>query len=207
MDKPESIIVHLINSFPRPIGRTTLTKLLYLIDYYHVQTYDHPVTSFVYKRDSFGPYDYSLADVLAGLLEKQVLVEESYERPSGRTGHRYRSHIGHDLQLPEDLQGIVSFVLQITSDLPDEDILALAYETPPMKALLQREREVNRLLLGEHLDLYLSDAEIFRPDPRAVADALYHMDKEDPQVSDEDYAETLIREYEELEPIRRGLKV
>lgn len=205
MDKLKGLITYFVYQFPRSLSRTELVKLIYLTDFYHASVYGHSVTDLTYVRYHYGPYCEAIPEAADELTEDHIINTEVLDNYYGGFTYLHSRNpfeVILDYGLTEEEQRIADFVILKTRFLGLEGIKRLAYDTPPMVELIQKERYIGYQLNGEVLDLTTKRPELPKRSLRRIKQAFKRIDLSH-RGSDEEYARVVEAEAKELEPYRR----
>ncbi len=135
------------------IPRLRLQKVMYLIDLEHFHRYRRTLTGAPWDRYQLGPMNRAYLPSLA-LMAGFELVEEARQTSKGhvikllRRGPAPRFDASFDVAERET----IDFILELTRELTDDEVVALAYETAPMRFLQAMEAEAGTLLIGTRID-------------------------------------------------------
>ena len=130
------------------VGRTRLTKLLYLIDEGHFVRYGATLTGGAWVRYTYGPMLAELPGVGRDLNAHELVIKPytdpaGYEHvdymAAGRATWRFEPRFRpHEVEVIED-------VLSRFGELSRAELIRLAYATPPMRLIQQWEEGAERL--------------------------------------------------------------
>ena len=119
-------------------GRMTyfkMTKLMYLVDLFALDTLGHTVTNNVYLRQVDGPWAPDLNKALDHMQGHEVRRFFVRKIPMVAPGPSPRC----DVQLDDDILGLVSEVFRKYGAMSNAEIKTAAYRTSPMRFILQEE--------------------------------------------------------------------
>ncbi|MDI6772341.1 MAG: Panacea domain-containing protein [bacterium] len=132
--KLQSAILHIARNSQGGVLRTQLMKLLYLADYYSYALWGATITGAQYKFDKAGPLSVAFYEATEAMEGWEISVEESVSL-AGRPYYVYRP--GPAPRFEPDLREGDLQVLRTILDLyraePWENLLEVAYGTPPMR--------------------------------------------------------------------------
>lgn len=139
---PEDVIFRVLlegqNRGGRPIYRTALVKLVYLIDYIYAQHTGRTLTGFDYVWDDYGPNAVGNRIVKAAdrlHSAKGIVSIEKGLTPSGNPKYQY--HLSVDttpIELPDELgERIIKDVVMAFGNLNWSDIVRAAKATQPVR--------------------------------------------------------------------------
>lgn len=195
----ERLLASFIARFPRTLTRTEIVKLIYLFEYHYVQLYGRSYCSVQFVRHYYGPH---CADIVPALddLSRDGLIRVM-EEPNGVGGITYfHEWVGTSLpSLDFETEYLISSMIGQTENLDLSGIKGLAYSTPPMRKLLQREAELGCKLYGEVIDMMAGKK---RKIPVSRLKAAFKKIDCTPRGTDEEYHETVTREFEGLRVFR-----
>jgi uncharacterized phage-associated protein len=130
------------------VGRTKLTKLLYLIDLAYYSRYGTTLSAGSWVRWTHGPMLRDLPRITGELNGAEIAVDEH----SDQTGYKYADY--HSLprttwrfapQLRDHERAIVDEVLDRYGTLSREQLVRIAYATAPMRLIDKWETDGERL--------------------------------------------------------------
>jgi Antitoxin SocA-like, Panacea domain len=135
------------------IPSTRLHKIVYLIDLEYFRRYGRTLTGAPWVRHNYGPMTKALLPALNEMVGHE-LEERSKTTRSDRTlkliepgpAPRFQPDLG-----PAE-QDVADFIVELTRQLSDRQVVDLAYATTPMRAILRREATLGRKLIDEPLD-------------------------------------------------------
>lgn len=145
------VVLFLVRSFGRSLGRTELMKLVYLADCEHQRVTGSSLTGLRYTRDKLGPVNYAIVEAANELSVEGLIGHQSYETMRNRTriAHRIRPagvHAPVDLSADEEIT-LLAVIEAMRNHGPDE-IIKSAYATSPMQHILAQEAELGEELRG-----------------------------------------------------------
>lgn len=135
------------------VPNTRLHKLVYLIDLEYYLRHGRTLTGAPWVRHNYGPMTKALLPALNDMAGHELLERAKTTR-SDRTlkliepgpAPRFQPDFGAAEREAAD------FILDLTQQLTDRQVLDLAYATTPMRAILRREATLGRKLIDEPLD-------------------------------------------------------
>jgi uncharacterized protein YwgA len=133
LSKNQQVLHLLAKLCGRRLGRTRLTKALFLADYHSRIHRGAPITSYEYKFFHYGPWTGQIQEDVVGLEALGVLQEKTYIGWKG-SGHYYlpKAPVDYGHLDPEDVFILEAVVDRCsTGDL--EELLTEVYSTPPME--------------------------------------------------------------------------
>ena len=145
---PTDVILRVLQNAQRPVYRTALVKLIYLVDYVYAQHAGRTLTGFDYIWDSHGPNAFGneivkQADLLES-LDERIEIERGVT-PSGGPKFLYRVRPGvEQVRLSDELGELVIHDVVMTYGHLNWALIAKAAKAT--KPILQAQP-------GDHLDL------------------------------------------------------
>jgi uncharacterized phage-associated protein len=130
------------------VGRTKLTKLLYLIDLAYFSRYGTTLSAGSWVRYTYGPMLRDLPRVAAEMNGAEIVVDEHADS----SGYRFADY--HSLptetwrfipQLRDHEKAVVDEIIDRYGALSREQVVKLAYTTPPMRLIAKWEADGERL--------------------------------------------------------------
>lgn len=206
MDKLKSLLVYFLKNSPRLLGRTEIMKYVYCFEYYYKQTYGTQFTDIEFKRYYFGPNEDQVVNSSFGLQEEGIIRIDEYPNFYGTISYDHifvadSNHEAYDLSADAEL--IASFIVGELGHKNYKGVISFAYNTPPMKEILEEEMVVGRKLFGRVLNMSKTGP-IFKSNRQQKKEALKRL-KETQQTkgSDEEYYTHLQDQHELYEDTRR----
>lgn len=205
VDKLQSLIVYVLQQFPRKLWRTELVKVLYLIDCEWYKLYEKTFTEVRYVREKKGPLAYDFYDASNALVEGNFISMQSFPGWN-RTSFQYGiGTTGMELQLNPEVEQIANFVMDQLKDKNFDEILSIAYSTAPMQSIQRTERRLSPSGNGILRGMGLNMDKLNRPKPKFTLEELReNLNKLDlsERGSDEEYTQQIAKEHAELTPLR-----
>jgi len=127
------IILYMVSRFPRGVGRTRLTKLLFLVDAISSKELGHRVTGVGWKRWFFGPFSREVLDALDTLVRSERLYVDAGPEV------RYIA-LGEPPSLPEDVKRVIDKVIREYGFMPLKMLLTRVYEEYSIESLGMGEK-------------------------------------------------------------------
>lgn len=134
-------IMYILNRLS-PVPKFKLTKLLYLADLAAAETIKREITGSVYLRQVDGPWPPEIDKALNGLVGHEITTSFRRGIPIVSLGPSPR----FEPFLDEDEVALLARVLERCRKMTNAQIKSAAYRTPPMRALLKRERAGEKTL-------------------------------------------------------------
>ncbi len=202
----KNLMIYFVKEFPQVLGRTQLIKAIYLFDVEWYEIFGNTYTGLQYKRDNNGPFDITFYEAKDQLINENILIERPYYHQNG-IGYQIFIENDHiETTLHPLALSIADDILERLGNKGLNDFLKTAYETAPMKAVLNKESELGHFIYGEAIpmsELKKSPDPLFTLDE--VKDALKKMDFND-RGSDEEYNEIVFSEFIQLSKTRERVK-
>jgi hypothetical protein len=133
LSKNQRAIHLLAKTCGRRLGRTRLTKALFLADYHGRRRSGRPITTYDYKYFHHGPWTEQIREDVQSLEALGLMREHKYVWVKG-SGHYYTTSVPVDYP---DLSPQELFILEAVADRCAsgdlDDLLTEVYESPPMK--------------------------------------------------------------------------
>jgi hypothetical protein len=151
-DKFDQALVYVVRQLGQ-VNVTKLEKILYLADLEHFHRTGTTLTGARWVRFKLGPLAYRLDHSRRELNRHEV--EVSTEPQGDREANVFRpgSDPRFDPNLTKDDLRDLDTILRITLNLDAEEMIALAYNTTPMRFLLSKEGGTPRYRVGIPFDL------------------------------------------------------
>lgn len=202
MGKVEKLICYFLTKSSRPLNKTEIVKMLYLFEYYHVQTFGEQYTELQFIRYNYGPYALEIEEIIDSLINNNIIKREVVAY-SDRTVylHRIENDEGCLYSPDEDKKIIADKVIQELSDKDYNDMINYVYSTPPMRKILNKEGEYGSHLFGEVLNMKESKP-LKKFNKGKIEEARKRLDRSS-RGSDEEYYAHLLEINEELKMLRR----
>jgi len=155
------LIVYILEKLDRELGAVELVKMVYLIDVEFFRLFGRSLTGLDYIRHNLGPYTRRISEAVIDLEEKEKgIVKTHLTLSKGLSSILKRSHklikeVKFEPELLPEEQEVTSQFLEKAKNLNVKELEKLAYETEPMKAILEKERKTKTQLNGAGLDFSL----------------------------------------------------
>lgn len=121
-------------------GHTRLIKLLYLADLESRRLRGRPVSELRFQFHHHGPFDRAFYDALGELEGRQLIAEKIVHYPSGK----YERQVEARAAVPQHLDAVDRHILtqicRAYGRMPLDDLLAIVYDSAPMKNLERGKR-------------------------------------------------------------------
>lgn len=176
------------------ITRTKVAKLLYLADLRAVEQLGAPKSGIDWHWLHYGPFDRTLLAVEGQLVRAEQVRREETTNFYGTPEYRLALHGEAVLHLDLAFRSIIADVVSEFGNLAPSTLRDLTYQTAPMTDAQKNGDQ------GEPLDLFAGRPV---PDVRPVMDRLRRvLEHLEEQHDDEEAAEEMVQEIEELAPLR-----
>jgi len=152
LSRDEQILAYFVRKCgsKKPLGRTQLVKLAYLVDHEARRYLGRPLSDLNYYWHFFGPYDDEILTTIHSLQDKDIIREEQVVYPTGQKGYEYKKGTEDEIRVslqPIEIE-ILRYVCTTYADLKLSALLGdVVYETAPMKAAIAAGAK------GEPLDM------------------------------------------------------
>lgn len=135
------------------VPMTRLHKLLYLADLQYFHEHGRSITGAKWVRHNYGPIAKAMLPSLAAMSGHEV-EEEKRATQKGHELHLIRRGAAPRFQgeLSADEADAIDAILRMTKRLTDDEVVALAYATTPMRYVAEREQEAGRKLIDLPID-------------------------------------------------------
>lgn len=136
INSAQALILRILGGFRRPLYRTKLVKLAYLIDYTYYRNFGRTLSGLQYEWDQFGPNAVGNAIVIEAeeLTRKDVISMERTLNPYGERSYLYRLRDREAIPtLKPEQEYIVEQVLKQYSGLAPNRLAALSKRTKPFR--------------------------------------------------------------------------
>jgi len=163
----QKLIVILLQRLQRELGAIELAKMLYLIDVERTRLLGASFTGEVYTRQAKGPLPLSFYDAVREMqgLEVRVTIKPSLGNSAyDKHCHSIGDTVRFDLALSPADELIVTRIVQRLRGRTPRELERMAYETEPMRRILQEEASSGTKHVGRKVDL----ADVTR-DPKMAA--------------------------------------
>lgn len=146
-------VIHLLTKLcGRRLGRTRLTKALFLADYQARKHFGHPITTYDYKFHHYGPWTGQIREDVESLEAVSLVKEHTYLSFKG-VGHYYTARgDAHYSNLGSSELFVLEAVCDHCASGDLDELLREIYDTPPMRIAKQLGR-------GARIPMEMFDAE------------------------------------------------
>lgn len=137
------VIQYLVNDAKYPPTKTSLIKLVYMVDYYHWQLYGEQLTDCEYRLQHYGAVCFDIPDTAAemdgiDLKVKTILYPSAYQIMYERIEKPVSP-----VNLSPEQRGILDVVIARHSSQSLPALKKAHYETEPMQNVKQRGERLN----------------------------------------------------------------
>ena len=141
--KLQSLILYIVQTLHRELGGIELAKIIYLIDVEMMRNVGRTITGEAYARAPNGPLARDFSWAINTMLGFELTIHE--EQSKGYSGINKNCHIlGDDPRFKPELDDLELLfahkVLKEIGQLSPIQLEYLAYETEPMKAIVEEEK-------------------------------------------------------------------
>ncbi len=141
--KLQSLILYIVQNLHRELGGIELAKIIYLIDVEMMRNVGRTITGESYSRAPNGPLAHDFSCAINTMLGFEITIRE--EQSKGYSGINKKCHIlGDDPRFKPELDDLELLfahkVLKEIGQLSPIQLENLAYETEPMKAIVEEEK-------------------------------------------------------------------
>lgn len=206
MNRIKELICYFLENSPHSLNKTEIVKMIYLFEYYHVQTYGAQYSDIKFIRWNYGPYSSVINDELNDLISIGLINREIIDLNEGREVYLHNLaniDIEDSFLLDDNVRYIADRVIFELSCRPYDEMINIVYSTPPMVKILREEERIGSKLLGEELDMKESGGELYKTTKERLIAARKRRLEREPRGTDEEYIKCITEEYEILEPLRR----
>jgi Protein of unknown function (DUF4065) len=207
--KTKSLILYFLKQSGKSLGRTELMKYVYLFEYYYTQMFGKQYTDLKFVRYKFGPNHSAVVEATYSLQEEGLISIDEYTNYFNGTsyGHRLIQPDFTNYQLSQDAELVASFVVDLLWNKNYRGVLEVAYNTPPMKEILEEERVSGSQLYGRVIDMSKSGP-IFKSSRQARMEAKKRLqNRESSRGSDREYYSHLVEQYKKYADTRRRANI
>jgi hypothetical protein len=149
------LILYVLKGIGREVGRIELAKILYLVDAEKVRLLGSTLTGEEYTRQKLGPLSRNFSGAIEDMDGNEIVVKIHPGFMHPKHEHTLSDTIRFSIDLsPEDAL-IANRVINQVKDKSVKEIEHMAYETEPMRAILDQENKLGTRLYGEPVDFSL----------------------------------------------------
>ncbi|MED1082718.1 DUF4065 domain-containing protein [Bacillus licheniformis] len=207
MNKMElkNLLVYLLKHSSKALTRTELMKYVYVFEYYYTQKFGEQYTDLKFERYKYGPNHMDVVETTHELSTEGIINIHAYENYYGRTSyeHEYIGTHCDQYALDEKAEDVASFVLDLLGKENYSGVLKIAYETPPMKEIIEEENSIGCKFYGRVIDMSKSKP-IYKSSRQARLEAKKRLElREETRGSDQEYYSHLLSQYHNFDDTRR----
>lgn len=205
----KDLLLYFIKNSHKSLGRTELMKYVYLFEYYYFQLFGKKYTDLVFERYKFGPNQSSVVDTTYQLESEGFICIEAYKNYYEGTSysHSLTNYDSFESVLDADAELVAGFVVDLLWNKNYRGVMDVAYSTPPMREILEEEKEYGLPLYGRVIDMSKSES-IFRSSRQKRIEARKRlMDREESRGSDSEYYAHLADQFKKFEDTRRRANI
>lgn len=138
LTRDEAVVLGLLSQFRRPVLRTKLVKLIYLLDNLRFENTGEQATDFRYIWDYYGPnaLGNAITDTLASLAARDLVSMTEKLTPYENYAHYYKVGASVDVsKLPLDVHdwAFITAIVGKYGKLNRSAVVAASKQTTPMK--------------------------------------------------------------------------
>lgn len=197
----DAVLMHIMSSAGRSLGRTQIVKLTYLVDVESTLLTGTAMTSACFLRYYYGPYASEVVGELEGLVQKGMACRQEIPLLNGFM-FTYSSVLLGEAPITEPERAIIESIVVRYKDMDLNSLKGAAYNTAPMRAILKEEQQLGIRLDGRPLDMSKTLADRSKRPLSAILKAKDRLD-----VSSRGTVEQLagydLELFKETEPFRR----
>lgn len=204
MRELKELICYFITNAPHKLNKTEVVKMVYMFEYYHVQTYGIQYSDVQFIRHNYGPYAYEIEHVLDELIALNYINLDIIEYPDRKVYlHSPRNNNVVELyNLCNEKTYIADRVLAELSCKSYDDMINIVYSTPPMARIIAEEERIGSKLHGEVLNMGESK-KIKKFTREQLKAARKRRLAQEVRGTDEEYYAHLIDQFNRFEDLRR----
>lgn len=206
----KNLVVYFLKHAPKSLGRTEIMKYVYLFEYYYYQRYKEQYTNLVFERYKFGPNQSGVIEAIDELAQEGIINIMTYENYYGSTSYDHTMKSDFDIpyyELETKEKEVASFVVDKLGNMNYRGVLDIAYETPPMKEIIEEEKKCGFQFYGRVIDMSKSKP-IFKSSRQARKLARERLEAQrQSRGSDEEYYSHLLEQYNNYEDTRRRARI
>lgn len=207
--KLKNLLVYFLKRTPKPLGRTEIMKYVYLFEYYYYQKYKKQYTNLVFERYKYGPNQSGVVEAIEDLAEEGIININTYENYYGGISYSHTINKNETTyyDLEEREREIASFIVDKLGNKNYREVLDVAYNTPPMKEILEKERKCGVYLYGRVIDMSKSKP-LFKLSRQARKSARERLKAQlQSRGSDVEYYSHLLEQYNNYADTRRRVTI
>lgn len=206
MNNLKNLLVYFMKHSPRILGRTDLMKYVYSFEYYYYQMKNEHFTETKFIRYHYGPNDQAVIDATISLEKEGVLTITGEPNYYGGVSYQHRfadSSKAEYGDLPEDAELVACFIIDRLGKESYHGVIDFAYNTPPMRIILQEEAKSGTKINGRVLNMDQKE-QVFKSTRQQKQEARDRLKARTlPVTSDEEYYKHMMEQLEDYEDVRR----
>ncbi|MBD7967779.1 winged helix-turn-helix domain-containing protein [Paenibacillus gallinarum] len=207
MENLKNLLVYFMKNSPRILGRTDLMKYVYSFEYYYFQMKKEQFTETQFIRYHYGPNDQAVIDATLSLEAEGVLLISETLNYFGKTTYQHKltdfSNLKYCHDLPEEAEMVACFIIDRLGKEPYQGVIDFAYDTPPMRIILQEEARIGEKINGRVLNMDQNEP-VFKSTRQQKKEARDRLRSRTlPSTSDEEYYKHMIEQFNNYEDVRR----
>jgi len=163
-NKVHHLIYHVVRSLDREFGAIELMKIIFLIDVTYWRLFGKTIVGVQYIRHRKGPWAPDISEAAKDMYDHELNHRFCLSRGSSQFLKKAcslgaRPRFEPEL-LPEEAE-VTRQTLGVIGHLSPRELESLAYDTEPMRAIVDKEIRFGRVLRGTPLDLDLIERDTF----------------------------------------------
>jgi Protein of unknown function (DUF4065) len=205
----KSLVLYFVNKSHKSLGRTELMKYVYLFEYHYYQMFGKRFSKLEFERYKFGPNQSAVVQATFDLQLEGLIAIETYKNYYEGTSYDHHpvENDGDHYPLGPDSELVAGFVVDLLWNKNYRGVLDIAYATPPMREILEEEKQLGTHLYGRVIDMSKS-GQIFKSTRQKRIDARKRLKaQQERRGSDSEYYSHLAEQYERFEDTRRRANI
>lgn len=205
MNNLKKLMVYFLENSPRMLGRTDLMKYVYTFEYYYFQMKKEHFTETNFKRYLYGPNDSAVKTAATQLRDEGCISIYASPTSAGNISyqHKYNNYKPSDYDLPEEAELVACFIIDRLGKESYQGVIDFAYDTPPMRLILQEEEQTGNKLNGRVLDMGQTE-KVFKSTRQQKEEARKRLNsRKISECSYDEYYEHVYEQFEKFEDLRR----
>jgi len=151
------LIYFIIENLDRRLGAIELAKIVYLVDVENMRFLGETLTSGEYVREKMGPLHGDFYRAIEDMDGYEVHVSVERRLRQDKHNHMLGEQPRFEAEFDPKHELIIRKVLEKVQALRPRAIERLAYETEPMKRIIEEEGAGNNYLVDEPIDFSVID--------------------------------------------------
>lgn len=143
--KLQQAIVYIVQQLGS-VNRTNLVKLVYLADESHYNEFGKQLTDAEYRRQDMGPLPVHFNTIVEEMRGKEIQISEQPVGQGMALVHKPGPKPRFAPMFSTDEARILANTVRLFGKLTKKSIIEVVYKTRPMLALLEQEKDNNKLL-------------------------------------------------------------